>query len=313
MRRLVLWLGAAALLMGCSPARLAPQVSSFSNSIAEANAAMNEGLAGVRADLMAERTARAVALRGPVSFGGHCATSQMADRDGRPFPPCIAVAAADTRPIDTDVWIGAAEKRRQMAILARYAAALAAVTDASDSQALAEATDSLAGSAMALAAVTGNPQAAAVGAAVGVVGTVARLALDAERMAVLQRTVRRTDDAVGTVAEGFGTYFATLRDERLRIRNEDDRFRGAVMRDVRPADYAVRFNAIQERGLATDAIRAANPRAAADAMKKAHSALVAAANDPNANAAAFAAAVAELADAVKELRAGLAARSDQGG
>ena len=158
------------------------------------------------------------------------------------------------------------------------------------------------------------PQAAAVPVVVGAVGTMARIALDAERMAVLRRTVSRVDGAVATVAIGLGTYLTAVQNERLRIRNLDDRFRGdEVARRAEPAaGRAARIAVIQERLAVADALREADPKGTADAIRDAHAKLAAAAEDPAANAASFAAAVSELAEQARGLRAGFAAKPRPG-
>ena len=314
MRALVLAAAAAAALVGCSPYRLSPQVESFRNSIVDLRVALDAGIAELRADLVAQRSTVAAAARGPINIPPQCGTSQLKDSRGRRFPPCIATAQADNEPINPAAFELAPEKRRQMAALVQYAGGLAAVTDARDSQALADATDALAGAALVLAVSTGMPQAAAVPVVVGAVGTMARIALDAERMAVLRRTVSRVDGAVATVAIGLGTYLTAVQNERLRIRNLDDRFRGdEVARRAEPAaGRAARIAVIQERLAVADALREADPKGTADAIRDAHAKLAAAAEDPAANAASFAAAVSELAEQARGLRAGFAAKPRPG-
>ena len=315
-------LAVLAVLGACSPYRLANSVGSFQKSIASSEAALDTGLTNLRADMASNRTARLVATRAQVETSKACGFSSTADDNGNLHPPCVLLARNEAEPAVSPVLQDEAATRRKMEVLLRYADALKAISNADNSKALKSATDKLAGSASALvvAAAPAGPQAAAAGAAaattlaaaIEATGTAVRIGLDAQRMAVLRRTVGDTNNAVKSVATGIGSYFDTVRLARIEQVQAETNFRAERLGRGPDKEYASDFATTQQKLDVLNALRDANGAAVGEDIATAHEKLVKAANDETGGPAEFAAAVGELAAAVQKLRAAMEAQGKVG-
>ena len=315
-------LAALAALAACSPYRLADSVENFHRSIAESQAALNTGIANLRADITSNHTARFVATRAKIQTSTGCGASSAADDKGNLYPPCVLLARGEAEPTVSPVLQNEASARRKMEVLLRYADALKAISNAEDSKALTSATDKLAGSASGLvvAAAPAGPQAAAAAAAAGATlaaaieagGTAVRIGLDAQRMAVLRRTVGDTNKPVRSVAIGIGSYFDTLRLARIEQVLAETNFRAARLGLGPNKEYASDFAATQQKLDALNAVREADGAKVGEDIATAHEKLVKAADDETGGPAEFAAAVGELATAVQKLRAAMEAQTKVG-
>src|SRR5688500_15850104 len=110
-------LAAAIAVAGCSPYRLGAPVASFRQSVAESQAALNEGLANLRADMLSNQNARFAATRAPVQTTAACGFSSNVDDQGRPAPPCTLVRPGSPEPATSPAYVGEVGARTKLAVL----------------------------------------------------------------------------------------------------------------------------------------------------------------------------------------------------
>src|SRR4051812_30395310 len=134
-------LATAVVVAACSPYRLGTSVASFRQSVADTQAALDDGLANLQSDTLSNQNARFAATNAQVQTTAACGSSSDVDDQGQPRPPCTLVPRGSADPPISPVYAGEAGARMKLAALLRYAEAMQALTDAADRKALDTATD----------------------------------------------------------------------------------------------------------------------------------------------------------------------------
>jgi len=188
--------------------------------------------------------------------------------------------------------------------LSEYAAALAAVTNAEDRQALDAAQAGLKQSVTALAV-----RARAEGTSKAELGAVADLfalglgtLLDARRYEVLRGGVLDAKEPVSTLGQALGETLDALRAARAReLQLAASRLSTGLGPRMDAGAYAARLDALRSRVATLEALRRADPRQAAADMVAAHDALARALADRSRQAKAVADAVKVFVEKAKAL------------
>lgn len=317
MRNIVLLLLFASLA-GCSPYSFQKEVTSFDSGVDQLSSAFTSGFSALASDRQAKLQRDLTKSRGKVSMTSSClaAPSDLAPD----APPCELFPAGATPPGLSEIEKTRGKTTVVLSALKAYADALAAVTNAADRAAFNNAVAQLSGSVGALANAAGAvvPGASTVApAAVNLVGWLFGTALDQQRFDSLKSAVNAVGTAppnqqspMSVVATTVGAGLFALSQARQTILvSEVQELSGQLQPALSDAAYQRGLGDTQSVLAVLDGLRQANPTAAAQALVKAHDALVAAVNDPANSYASLITAVGEFADQASALEAAIIATS----
>lgn len=290
-KRMIFLLALSPAFSGCSPYVYRTETAGFSAGVDQLEAAQEAAMAGLAADREASLRYFAIAARTPVVPSPDCIEPTP---DGVGLCSMVGLSRG-TLPAEireqVEVEQAAAPALQWLTALARYAAALAAITDATDRAALVADQEKLAAAVQALArqhdeALVARAKAGDAGAkatpllgdaaaaSVGAIASAADAALDRQRLQALKAAVDQADGPVQVLAALIGDDQAAIQAKRraslAQYATEVTERLGPVST---PASYARRLDIAIAATQQINAIAAADPRQAALKMAQAHHAL----------------------------------------
>jgi hypothetical protein len=279
-RTLVLLLGAATL-SACSPYVYDREIAGFSAGVDAVVASYQGGRQAVDTAIVERQLAADATARTRLLLLPGC---DQTDPSGTPprLPDCAVVPFdAKAAPAPTAVQLDLADAAPAFNALKVYAAALTAVTSASDEAALNQATRSLTGAVAAAVgtAATLQPKAAPVAALVepvgGLLGQGIALWLDQRRLAALRRMVPVMDPEAQVLGQTVWAALADIRAQRslqlgAEVRGAAEPLEGQAVSKLSPPDYQSKRTALEARIAAFNQARAADPAATVATLVDAH-------------------------------------------
>jgi hypothetical protein len=222
----------------------------------------------------------------------------MVNRQGEPQPSPSDPALEALRPKTLD----------DLNVLANYARALQAVTNAADRAAFDSAAARLNASVTALGKAAG-PQGAAASVAFSagfnIFAWVLGQALDQERFDTLKQDVNLAAGPVQSIAKGLSTELDLVSETRQQILTDTVK---ALIEPLKPGykNYMAREATASQTKAVLIQLKQTKPSQVTDALIKAHDSLRDAINDPKGNFSNFATAVGKFADLAEALKSSLA-------
>ena len=317
-----LWISLA--VSACSPYVYTQEIGGFGNGVSAVVASYQAGRQAVDAIAMQQRDATFAAGRTRLMLLPGC--DQTAPTGTPPkLPDCAIVAfAASPPPPPNPVQAALAAAAPAFDALKSYAAALAAVTSASDETALTQASQTLTSAAngfvTALAKVAPHAASAkgAIGPAGGWLGQGIEFYLGQRRLAVLRSTVPAMDPAVNELGQVVSAALLDIWQQELlqlgpAMRRAAEPLEETSVSKLSAADYQVKLSALESEVAAYTQLRAADPTATARAMVAAHHQLAQALIADNGPDQAVLAAVQAFAASAGQLKASFAMAPADGG
>jgi hypothetical protein len=252
--------GALALSLfctGCNPYLYGPEINGFSTGVNALGSAYRSALDTTESERNERQWLRWVDARADLALSEGCGVSAPGQpiRDDR----CQVKQVGGVPPSPSETEAAAAQAAPIVQALRQYVAALSAVTNAADRQALEAATgqfrDALQGLATQLDPNTG----ARLGPVAEIFGAGVAMGLDMRRFSVLRHGVNRARDDVTTLGTALGTTLDSLRTARV---NELAATLNDLMRSTSSlsrAEYAARAGVIASKVEALESLRLADP------------------------------------------------------
>lgn len=303
-------------LGACSPYSFQKEITSFSSSVDHLSNGFTNGFAAIVSDRQAKLQLDLTTARSKVSMTSSClaAPSDL----GPNAPPCEVFPTGSTPPSLSDVEKTRKQTTAVLSALKDYGDALAAVTNAADRTAFNNAVAQLSGSVGALAKTADvvAPGASTIApVTVDLIGWLFGTALDQQRFDSLKAAVNAVGTApshgqspMNVVATTMGAGLYALSQARQAILiAEVQELSGQLRPALSNSAYQQGLTNTQSVLVVLDGLRQANPTAAAQALVKAHDALVAAVNDPSRNYASLITAVGDFADQASALETAITA------
>jgi hypothetical protein len=297
-----LWF-ALTCIAGCSsPYQFSNEITSFSTGVDNVRSAYTTGYDNLATDRQTLQTLNFNDTSAKIKLANSCFPGGdstlpcdfMVNRQGEPQPSPSDPALQADRPKTLDY----------LNVLANYAHALQAVTNAADRAAFDSAAARLNASVTALGKAAG-PQAAAGSAAFSagfnIFAWVLGQALDQERFDTLKQDVNLAAGPVQSIAKGLGTELDLVSETRQLLLTDTIK---ALIAPLKPGykNYMAREATASQTKAVLIQLRQTKPSQVTDALIKAHDSLRDAINDPKGSFSNFATAVgkfAELAEALK--------------
>lgn len=303
----VVLVAVACTATACSPYVYKDEINSFASGVDNLSDAVKAGTKGVAEDHQSLQRLKWAKSRAMIALTIACSPGeQPAQNTGARAAESVCTIHEAAKPVPKRTAI---ETKAGVLVkgLQEYAAALAAVTNAADRQALDDAASSLGQSISTI--VT------AVGADTGSAGAVGDLvafglgtALDFERFRVLRKRTAEAQAPLSELGKRLGTALDAIRDARVAELAEVAQMMATSLQAMPDqASYAERLAALQATTVAIQALRVSNPINAAQDMVKAHDKLVTALADEKRQVAAVGAAIKEFVEKAKALRAAMTA------
>lgn len=278
---LLIRIAVACLLTSCSPYVYNSEITSFSNGLNAVAASYDAGQATVANLVAQQQQQQEIAARTKLDLLSGC---DAVDATGTPpkFPDCAVVKlGAAAPPAPTEAQVALTNAAPAFTALKSYAAALAAVTNASDDASLTQAAQNLASSATGLTTAAAKivPGASAENAAItaggSVFGELATIYLDSRRLAVLRAEVPKVDNSVAVLGNTATAALLVVRAQQLLQMQKDMHaaaapFQSDSVRSLKAADYQNDLSTLEAKVAAFNQTRAADPAAAVTAMVNAH-------------------------------------------
>jgi hypothetical protein len=298
-------------LGACSPYVYQNEINGFGTGVTAVVSSYTAGVQKVADNFAAEREAGWIASNSRLHILPGCMILKPA---GNPpaLPPCGVVPIDEAALPPSPALLAKLQGDAPIfKALGDYAAALQAITNASDNDSLTKAVQgantALSGLANAVAKI--NPgakaQAGIATAATGLLGEGINLYLNERRLTALRRIVPPLQPAIKTIAFYVG--------EELEVVEEQEA--GAIQKRLVAEQIALNGPAAQRQTVLTQAdadvaalnqLRASDPRKTAAALSTAHAALVAALNDPSRQIGPLIDAVSAFAAQAQQLQAAIA-------
>lgn len=307
-----------AILSACSPYSYSKQVGEFATSVNSLTNSVTSGHDALVADTAATRRIDMVYKQKAVALSPSCQPGTVPPV--KDDPPCLAYPADGNAKIE-DPYPIHPNLQKSILLLKGYAGGLAAVTNANDRTEFNTAFGKLAKSVSGLvSAVPGaGPAAGAIAAAgINVFAWIVGTSLDIERFRALRDAVNEVDKPVGTrhekpivvIAKAFQETLISLSGSR---RNElylqATTIREQMVGPMSPETYKARLADLESVLAIYEGLRRLDPKAAANGLVEAHTALVDAVNNPKLDLAALVQSLGEFKDKVSALEAAITAAS----
>ena len=270
----------AVLLSACSPYAYNREIASFANSVDTIASTHQTGEQAITTQIAQQRLAAHAAARDPLNLLPGC---DSVDPTGNPpkLEDCAVVRLDEKHappPILAQVHL--ANDDPLFAALKAYAAALAAVSNATDNATLSQATQGLTsaigGLAGAVAKVSPTELSTTlVTSAGGSLGQGISLYLDSRRYAVLHDIVPAVDPAIVTLGKTVEADLRLIRAHQIAQLQKDLHAAAAPflpdsVGSLNESDYGAKLSALQAKVAVFNQARAADPRAIAEGMVNAH-------------------------------------------
>lgn len=271
----------ACLLASCSPYVYKQEIGAFNDGVTAVVASYESGRKSVD-DAIAQNQQR-VFVSGRVKLDLLDGCDQV-DPSGTPprFPPCAVTRFPATKPpVQPPIETALANAAPDFDALRNYAAALNAITNASDDAQLTAATQSLISSvdglttaAASLSSAPAPPQ-SVINASGSIIGQLVTVYLDTRRYDVLRNTVPAADSSIRTIAQTVKAALLAIRAQQLlRLEKEMHAAAAPLQSDavskLSAAEYQSDLAILQAKVLAFNQLRAVDPQVAVDALVDAH-------------------------------------------
>jgi hypothetical protein len=314
-----LWFASAAatLLAACSPYVYHQEITGFANGVETVAAAHEAGAQDLATRVDLQRRAARVAARQRLDFLPGC---DAVDPRGDPprLAECAVVSFGDERsPAPTLEQAHLANDGPLFAALRAYAKSLAAVSNAADSDALKLATQGFVDAAGRLSdavakVVPTAPGSTLVGPIGGLIGEGIDFYLDSRRLHVLREVVPAVDPAIAVLGQTVEADLRLIRANQVaqlqkELHADAAPLQSESVQSLSDGDYGNRLDTLQNRVVALNQARAADPRAVAQTMVAAHRELAAALRDNSRQALPVIEAVTAFATAASQAQAAIAA------
>jgi hypothetical protein len=284
---------------GCSPYVYKQEIDDFAGGVEDLAAAYNDGRTWVFARDIAKTDDGWTRTRAGLTVSA----CDFPDT-GRPGDvECALHKIGEPVPGPTTLGADVRDGARIVRALTDYSAALAAVANAADREALAASQAKLKSAVQGVANAAAGKAVAAVGPVVDLFNTLTAAALDQQRYAILRSGVTSAQGPVSKLGNVLGDTFRSLwiaRGRELRDLANDE------LRLAAKGDYPAHLKKAREKVAALETLRTRNPEVAATNMVAAHDALAAALVDDSRQVEAVATAVGNFVSQAQAAREALA-------
>lgn len=301
----ILLMSQLAFAAGCSPYVYDAEVSDLSAGITALADAYDSGVGGLRDAYSGARLVTWRDTQARVALSAACVVRETAASPTE--EPCLLQEAQQILPSRSDSEITAIELAPLVQGLRDYAKALAAITNAEDRTEFDAASRSVSAALKSAGTTLDRPLPPAVEGGTDLVLWFAGVALDNQR----HRALRAATATAAEPLRAIGTQLAAALD-MLRMQHaaesqvEANQLSSALGPQLTPSVYATRLAALDAIASRLEALRVADPGAAARDMIAAHDALVAALGDPSQQFDSVTAAIGTFLEKADALRKAMA-------
>lgn len=303
----------------CSPYNYNKEITAFSGDVDKLSTGVATGYDGLAADRRAESQralleAYQLDSNAKVDISPSCYDN--GGKSAENAPQCALFQMGGTPSMPSSLELTRAPIMEKLAVLKKYTAALAAVTNATDRADYDASVTKLSDSVGALAKLAPGTPAAIAPAAINVIGWLVGTALDEQRFETLKATVNKVDTKLEpsgkrpmeVVADLLKADLIALSSKRQTglLKEAGVQMRLLNQPGLSSAEYRQRLSDTQATLAAVEAYRVSDPAAAVNGLADAHHKLAEAVNDPKRSLEGLLTALGKFKDQVTALQAALA-------
>ncbi|MDE2166102.1 MAG: hypothetical protein KGJ66_07170 [Alphaproteobacteria bacterium] len=272
---------AACLLASCSPYVYKQEIGAFNDGVTAIIASYESGRKSVGDAIAQDQQQAFISGRVKLDLLDGC---DQVDPSGTPprLPPCAVTKFPATKPpVQPPIETTLANAAPDFDALRNYAAALSAITNASDDAQLTAATQSLISSvdglttaAASLSSAPAPPQ-SVINASGSIIGRLVAVYLDTRRYDVLRNTVPAADTSIRTISQTVKAALLAIRAQQLlRLEKEMHAAEAPLQSDsvskLSAAEYQSDLAILQAKVVMFNQLRAIDPQVAVGALVDAH-------------------------------------------